>query len=166
MPKRIALFVLGMVLAVGAFLLYQYFGGPDLTGGKKPKSIIKDAPTTLPMTFERRAPDGRLLYVVTAANSPTPILDENRNPIPGQFTLEKPLATFYDATGRTITISGDTCKATVDQTSKGEAGLTTATKGNPSDRLNLRLGELSGHVRMVISPRPVAASAPATPPAI
>ncbi len=161
MPKRIALFILGVFLAVGAFLLYQYVSGPDPSTGKKAKLVVGTAPTTLPMVFESRDANMQLEYVITAAESPLPVLDSQKNPIPGQFILKQPLATFYGKNGRIMQVSADLCQASVEQGAKGTPGLGalsggTGTAGTQSAKLNermtLRSGLLRGHVRMTITP--------------
>ncbi len=154
MLKRIALFILGLALMLGAFLLYQYVSGPDALGGKKPKRGLTTGPATLPMSYEARDDNGNLLYVISASKSPEPIRDENQNPLPGQFLMSNPLATFYDP-GRTIQVRATTCRMIVEQGPK-RAGAPGAPGGTalPSklDTITVREGMLEGDVRMTINP--------------
>ena len=165
MPKRIALFLLGTFLAIGAFLLYQYVGGPDISNSKKPKYTLSSAPATRPAIYESRDKDMQLEYVISASESPLPVLDEHKNPIPGQFLLKEPVAIFYSKDGRIIHVRADMCQATIEQGAKGAANLSdlvgsaggTAT-GQAAKRFSLHWGFLRGHVRMTVSPLPNAAS--------
>src|SRR5579862_1105944 len=110
MPKRIALFFLGVVLAIGAFLLYQHFTGSSVGGSPKGKLSVVAPPTTLPMTVEQRNEQGVLEYVITAPGSPEQIKDASGKPIPGQFRLKDPIATFFDRSGRTVEVRGKICQ--------------------------------------------------------
>ena len=170
MVKKIALFVLGLALMLGAFLLYQYVSGPDALGGKG-KGAVRTAPTTLPVTIEQRNEKGELDYVITATSAPTPMRDANGNPLPGQFGLDKPLATFYDRAGggrtRIIQISADTGTAVIERGPKGGSGglgeLIGPNSGKLADTLSVREGKLMGHVRMLISEQGAPAPAATRP---
>src|SRR4051794_3426770 len=111
MPKRIALFILGVALAIGAFLLYQNLSGSSLRGGIGPGNKVAPASsadgTKLQNSFEGRDQNGRLEYLITAVKAPEAMKDDAGNAIPGRYKIEGPVATLYDKTGRTIEIRGD-----------------------------------------------------------
>jgi hypothetical protein len=152
MGKKVALFILGVALVLGVFMIYQYLAGPAVPGKKAVIKLI-NPPTTLPLYWEERDPNGVLLYVITAAQSPELLRDEAGNPLPGQFRIEKPLATFYHRSGRIIQISADLGRAVIDQGPKGAGGLP-GIGGKGGGRLTLRGGELEGHVRMTVTAKP------------
>jgi hypothetical protein len=152
MGKKLALFILGLALVFGIFVVYQHLTGTDGFTAK-PKVRVTTAPTTLPMYWEQRDENGVLQYVVTAAKSPELLRDANGNPQPGQFKVEKPLATFYDRSGRVIQISADVCRITVDQGPKGSGDLS-GKGGKGGTTLTVREGELEGHVRMTVTAKP------------
>jgi len=170
MPKRIALFILGVVLAVGAFLLYQNLSGSSLHGGAgaggKPVAEPKGSGGKLENSFEGRDPTGRLEYLITAAKAPEAMKDDAGNPIAGRFLIDGPVATLYDKTGRTVEIRGDSATVSVDTGPKGSGGGvggtglgslgTAGSKGIP-----VRTGQLKGNVRLTISAQP--ADDPAMP---
>jgi hypothetical protein len=161
MQKRFVLLVLGVAMVLGAFLAYQFVSGAS-TMGRPKKAVATTGPaTTLPMAYESRDEFGQLEYLITATRA-EPIKDTTGNPLPGQFQLIGPIATFYDKTGRTVEVRGDTCRIAFDQTirpnSSGSGTLLTGGPGSGAATTRmlaaLRSGQLSGHVRLTISARP------------
>lgn len=169
MQKRIALYIIGFALAVGAFFLYRQFSGAGFTGAGRPKPPVATGPApALPMTFESRNEGGELEYIVTATQAEQ-LKDAAGRPLPGQFRLKNPVATMYDKTARTLEIRGDQCFVVVDQgirpNTSGSGNLLTGAgpgidaggagkTGNATSRMMsaLRFGKLSGNVRLTLSP--------------
>ncbi len=162
MPKRIALFILGVVLAVGAFLLYQLFSGSGGGSGNRPKATVTTPSTTLPMTIEERDPDGRLVYFITAPHAPEPIKDAAGNALPGQFRISNPIAQFYEKSGRLIQVEAETCDlamATLPGAGGGLGGggglsILPMAGGKSAMRLDQISGSLYGHARLSIGVKP------------
>jgi hypothetical protein len=172
MPKRIALFILGFALAVGAFLMYRHITGAEFTGPKGPKQVVATGPSEpLPMTFESRNQTGQLEYLITASKAEQ-LKDAAGKPLAGQLMLHTPVATFYDKNGRTVEIRADRCDVVLDQGIKpntsGSGTLLSGTGqgvdlGNNSKSNKaasrmasaVRFGKLSGNVRMTLAPAEV-----------
>ena len=168
MPKRIALFILGVAIAVGAFLLYQLITGASIGPTVKPRGLAVTVPSDTGIDITEM--DGeKPVYEITAAGSPEQIKDEHGNPRPGQFRLHQLVGTWYDKSGRTLEVRGDSCEI---QMAPGTAGAGVLRSGSsPGARMNgigaggqnvdmSRLhwedfsGTLTGHVYLTISPLP------------
>src|SRR5262245_31781643 len=147
MPKRIALFVLGLVLAVVAFLVYQNITGSTMQQNKGKAVGGRGPATTLHATWEQRDLKGRLQLYVTAAKSPEQVKDDAGNPLPGHFQMEKPHAFFYQG-GRVIEVMADWCELVVDQAPQAAGAVGSGKK--LSELVSPRLGRLTGNVRMRI----------------
>ncbi|HVT83468.1 MAG TPA: hypothetical protein VHM90_22695, partial [Phycisphaerae bacterium] len=165
MPKRIALFILGVVLAVGAFLIYQLISGPGAPAPKKAKLPVPDGPVqAMPMTIEERDPTGRLIYLITAPKAPEPMKDAAGNVLPGQFHIASPIARFYDKGGRMYQVEADNCDIAVAGLPGGGAaaaggaggglGALAGHGGKAAIKLDQIAGSLYGHARMSIGARP------------
>ncbi len=109
MPKRIALFILGLVMALGAFWLYQLVTGQSIGPAVKPRAIAIPVSDNSTLQITERNKDGTLIYAISAARSPDQLKDAAGVPLPGQFRLDHPIATWYDKSGRTLEIRGDSC---------------------------------------------------------
>lgn len=149
MPKRIALFVLGLVLAIGAFLGYQYVTGSSILGTRKrlPASTI---PTTQDgrLSLEMRHPNGDPEYEVRASKA-APTTNPAGPPgavIPGQYTLTAPSATYYLSDGRLIVVRADRGTLSVDTI--GAAGFS-----GKAPKIIPRGGKLSGNVILTFGPK-------------
>ena len=184
MPKRIALFILGLVIALAAFKLYQRVSGSSYAA--HPKGVRVFPTSTQPAetpSYESRDAEGRLEFLITC-ESFEQLKGPNGEVLQEQVALKKPVGTFFDKSGRTMEIRADTCRAVIDQGFKGSGGgsiLTTGAGGEKGatgaggggkDKKGgraaqpLRLGQLSGHVRLLISALPEDAAKPITDPAL
>jgi len=171
MPKRIALFILGVVIAVGAFLLYQLITGASIGPTVKPRGLAVTESTNSGIDITEM--DGeKPVYEITASGSPEQIKDAAGNPRPGQFRLHQLVATWYDKTGRTLEIRGDTCEIQMAPGTAGAGILKGSGAGSSGPRLTgtgaggkdvdiTRLhwedfsGTLRDHVYLTISPLPI-----------
>src|SRR5690348_8962845 len=103
MRKRLGLFIVGFVLALGAFFLYQYFANASFLPTKPPKGpdvVVSQADRA--QAFEFRNKDTGDLKAIVTFKAATPVKDKDGNPIPGQYKVTEPSGTFYDKSGRTI----------------------------------------------------------------
>ena len=143
MRKKIALFIIGAVISIGAFLIYQHLTGATFSSNRKAiptggAGLNED----LPPTFESRRPNGDLEYVLSTKKA-TPSKDASGNPIPGQYDLTAPTGTYYTDDGKMAFIRGDTGVLSVDESASGRSGGKPLPKG----------GHLSGHVVLTYGPR-------------
>ncbi|HVS72145.1 MAG TPA: hypothetical protein VHQ47_12895 [Phycisphaerae bacterium] len=147
MLKRVALFVIGLMVAVGALLLYEYFSGASINGNR----VESDAGPTAaprgdqPFEYEGRRPENADLEYVLTAKKFKQATKEDGTPIPGEFLLTEPSARYYTTDGRLVTIRSDSGVVFVDTVASGPGG--TRTKFMP------RGGRLSGHVLLTFGPQ-------------
>src|ERR1035437_2688030 len=115
MRKRISLLIIGFVLFLGAFLVYQYATNASFLGTKTappPKVAVIDP--NQPLSLEERLPNGDLLYVLYAKKA-APMIDPNTGKeMRDQFKLDEPLATYYTPDGRLIYIRADSGTVAMD----------------------------------------------------
>ncbi len=143
MPKRIALFVLGLLLSIGAFLAYQRLTG----SGFLPAKTVDDSVATTepiddrPKTYESRRINGDLEYILSAKNF-EPAKSREGVTLPGEFLMIEPAARYYTSDGRLITVHADSGTVSVDQTATGSRS-----------RLMPRGGRLSGNVTITFGPQ-------------
>ncbi len=96
-----------------------------------------------PPTYEQRAPNGDLLYLLSAKKA-APLKDENNKQIVGQYELTEPMATYYTTDGNLLYIRADRGTITInDRTGAVKAGI--------SDRF--RGAHLAGNVVLTYGPR-------------
>ncbi len=101
-----------------------------------------------PPTYEQRAPNGDLLYLLRATTA-APSKDENGKPIVGQYDLKEPMATYYTTDGNLLYIRSDRGTVSIDDRSGG--GIAGGSKAGMNDRF--RGAHLSGHVLLTYGPR-------------
>ena len=143
MRKKIALFIIGAVLSIGTFLIYQHFTGATFSSTRRPAPSAAGLPNgERPPTFESRRPNGDLEYVLSTKKA-TPSKDSNGNAIPGQYDLTEPTGSYYTDDGKLVFIRGDRGVLSVDETASGKSGGKPLPKG----------GHLSGHVVLTYGPR-------------
>ena len=143
MRKKIALFIIGAVLSIGTFLIYQHLTGATFSSNRKPvptggAGLNADRPPT----FETRRPNGDLEQVLSAKKV-TPSKDASGNPIPGQYDLTEPNGSYYTDDGKLVFIRSDTGVMSVDESAAGRSGGKPLPKG----------GHLSGHVVLTYGPQ-------------
>jgi hypothetical protein len=143
MLKRIALMILGLLLAGGAFLAYQRLTGANFLARRTPDeiTIVPDAADDRPKTYESRRPTGELEYILSAKKF-EPATDPNGNPLPGQFVMTEPAAKYYTSDGRLITMHAKTGTVAIDQSVSGK-----------KTRFIPRGGRLSGDVTITFGPQ-------------
>ncbi len=139
MPKRIILFILGLVIAIGAFWLYQTLTGTTFF---TPKAVLR--PTTrsseIPPGYESRYPDGQLEYVVNARKIEL-VKNANNESTQGQYELTEPTAVYYTTDNQIIKARADRGVFIVDNIGSG-------TKIKPVPRG----GRLAGNIIITIGP--------------
>ncbi|HVX87194.1 MAG TPA: hypothetical protein VH253_20585 [Phycisphaerae bacterium] len=147
MLKRVALFVIGLMVAVGALLLYEYFSGASINGTRvESHSTASTGPREdQPFVYEGRRPENADLEYVLTAKKFTAATAADGTTIPGEFLLTEPSARYYTTDGRLVTIRGDSGVVFVDTVASGPGG--TKTKFVP------RGGRLSGHVTLTFGPQ-------------
>ncbi len=151
MSKRIATFVLSLVVVIGIFLTYQWITGTSMLFAPKKPTVteVKGSERDRPVSIEVRRPTGELEYVLNAARA-VQAKNDHGDPIPGQYLLTSPSATYHFADGRIVFIRADAGTLVIDQvnglslTASGAAG---AKKPTPKG------GKLSGHVVLTIGPQ-------------
>ncbi len=144
MRKRLALFIIGFVLAVGVFLLYQSITGATFLGSKKNAQVAANATQDdRPPTYEQRSPNGDLMYLLSAKKAQA-LKDENGRDVPGQYTLDHPVASYYTSDGNLLYIRSDRGTITVnDRGNKGKSSMGDVFRG----------AHLSGNVVLTLGPR-------------
>jgi lipopolysaccharide export system protein LptA len=159
MRKRLGLFIIGFVLALGAFFIYQFVTGASLLPQKplKPDRDVVKTSADRSQTYEfRKKSTGELKYIITA-KSADPVKDKDGNVIPGQYKITEPSATFYMKDGRTMSLRADLCNLVLDQLPKtAKTELTDTSEGQNMDLppFQVRVGTLSGNVLLTISAKP------------
>ena len=78
MRKRISLFIIGSVLAIGAFLLYCYFTDASFLGGKGPPPLHVAIDPNRGIQVEQRSKTGELIYLFKAQKYDAPERSPNR----------------------------------------------------------------------------------------
>lgn len=143
MLKRIALFILGLLLAGGALFTYQHMTGAKFLGNNKPEEIVPVSTSgdDRPKTYESRRPTGELEYVLSAKKVDPATTPEGVT-LPGQFTMTEPAARYYTSDGRLITVHAKTGTVAIDQSVTGRK-----TQFIP------RGGRLSGDVTITFGPQ-------------
>lgn len=144
MGKKIALFILGVVLFIGAFLAYQYFTGASFSAAKKPALVASTQPEELPPTFESRRPNGDLEWLLSTKKA-VPFKDSNGNVVPGEYALTEPSASYYTDDGKIAYIRADRGNILMD-----ESGVAAANRGGKPEPKG---GHLSGNVVLTYGPR-------------
>jgi hypothetical protein len=160
MRKRIALFVVGFVVALGIFLLYQALTGAGFLNPHKPVAIADQdlKHENHPPTYEQRAPNGDLLYLLSAQKA-EPMKDEGGTVLPGQYALTQPRATYYTTDGNLLYIRADNGTVTINDRGMtggpGGGGAGTSGGSGSSSGINdhFRGAHLSGHVVLTYGPR-------------
>ena len=143
MRKKIALFIIGAVLSIGTFLIYQHLTGATFSSSHRPVATGGALSNEeRPPTFESRRPNGELEYVLSTKKA-VPSKDANGNVIQGQYDLTKPTGSYYTDDGKLMYIRADTGVMSVDETAPGKSGSKPVPKG----------GHLSGHVVLTYGPR-------------
>jgi hypothetical protein len=143
MLKRIALFVLGLLLASGALLTYQHMTGAKFLGNNKPDEVVPVSASgdDRPKTYESRRPTGELEYILSAKKV-EPATTPEGTALPGQFRMTEPAARYYTSDGRLITVHAKTGTVAIDQSVSGKK-----TQFLP------RGGRLSGDVTITFGPQ-------------
>ncbi|MGN6369536.1 MAG: hypothetical protein ACTHN5_14860, partial [Phycisphaerae bacterium] len=146
MRKKIALFIIGAVLSIGAFLIYQHLTGATFSSTRRSTPVGgAESDDERPPTFESRRPNGDLEYVMSTKKA-IPAKDAAGNVIPGQYDLVEPTGTYYTDDGKMVFIRADRGVLSVDESAvaaAGKGGSKPAPKG----------GQLSGHVLLTYGPR-------------
>jgi hypothetical protein len=153
MRKRIALFIVSFVVALGAFLLYQALTGAGFLNVRKPVVNVGDTGQDdhpAPPTYEQRAPNGDLLYLLSAQKA-APRKDEGGNLLPGQYDLTEPRATYYTTDGNLLYIRAD--RGTVTINDHGTTGASSSAGASSGINDRFRGAHLSGHVVLTYGPR-------------
>jgi lipopolysaccharide export system protein LptC len=159
MRKRLGLFIIGFVLALGAFFLYQYATNATFLPQKAPKGpdvIVSTGDRSQTYEFRKKS-TGELKYIITVKSFDA-VKDKDGNPIPGQYTVSEPSATFYQKDGRTVNLRADTGNVVLDQLPKAVKTTSSGSSSEGADMdlppFQVRVGTLSGNVLLTVSAKP------------
>lgn len=150
MHKKVLLFVVGLLLAVGAFFIYQWLTGWTFMKGQRP-ALVLTTQDSKGVTYEQWTKDGKAIEYELKAEGFSQARDADGKLIPGQYVLVQPRVTYYMGKRDIIYMRADSGTLRADTVGGGTPGGMAG--GLSSQKMSPRGGRLHGNVMIAFGPR-------------